>query len=85
MEEESGAVNAAETPAPAPAAIRCLCLPGGSFNTDAVMYPVREPICTLVPSLPSERPEHKLNIPPANFTRRYVNGLSYTLLPKRSA
>jgi hypothetical protein len=47
--DESGAVNAADTPAPAPAAIKFLRFPLSTLNKLPVKYPVKDPICTDVP------------------------------------
>ena len=65
-----GALNAAASPAAAPALMRALRSPSPCFTRNQVetMRPVAPPICTVGPSRPSARPPPMLAAPARNLT-----------------
>ena len=68
MKPASGALNAAASPAPAPADRSCGTTDDGTPSTRDVSCAAAAPICTVGPSRPSERPAPMPSTPPTNFT-----------------
>ncbi len=67
---DSGALNAAPRPAPAPALISARRSPSPilTLKSSDTICPMPEPICTVGPSRPSVKPPPVLSSPPKNFT-----------------
>ena len=64
----SGALKAADSPAPAPAAISVRRSRGVARSQPPSIWPTAPPICTVGPSRPSARPPPMASTPPANLT-----------------